>query len=119
ATVDALHQKAKALGAKVGAAAGPLEASAGGGYGFRVSTPEGHPIVISSDVADHGSAIDDKSRPTKLTHVVLNSADIENQTKFFVDVLGFKWTDSTQMMDFVRCCSDHHSVALARGKGPS
>ncbi len=27
--------------------------------------------------------------PTKLTHVVLNSADIENQTKFFLDVLGF------------------------------
>ena len=23
------------------------------------------------------------------------------------------------MMDFVRCCSDHHSIALARGKGPS
>ena len=33
--------------------AGPLEASAGGGYGFRVSTPEGHPISISSDVAAH------------------------------------------------------------------
>ena len=53
ATVDALHAQAKAMGAKVGQAAGPLEASAGGGYGFRVSTPEGHPISISSDVAAH------------------------------------------------------------------
>ena len=34
-------------------------------------------------------------------------------------MLGFKWSDSTFMMDFVRCCSDHHSVALARGNGPS
>jgi catechol 2,3-dioxygenase-like lactoylglutathione lyase family enzyme len=118
-TVDALHAKAKAMGAKVTGALGALEASAGGGYGFRVSTPEGHPICISSDVAQHGSAIDDKSRPTKLTHVVLNSAEVESQTKFFLDVLGFKWSDSTFLMDFVRCCSDHHSVALARGSGPS
>ena len=51
ATVDALHAQAKAMGAKVSQAPGALEASAGGGYGFRVSTPEGHPIVISSDVA--------------------------------------------------------------------
>ena len=119
ATVDALHAQAKALGAKVGDAPAALEESAGGGYGFRVSTPEGHPIVISSDVAEHGEAIDDRSRPTKLTHVVLNSAEVEKQTAFFLDVLGFKWSDSTFMMDFVRCCSDHHSVAFARGNGPS
>ena len=98
---------------------GALEASAGGGYGFRVSTPEGHPISISSDVAQHAEAIDDRSRPTKLTHVVLNSAEVEKQTAFFLDVLGFKWSDSTFMMDFVRCCSDHHSVAFARGNGPT
>ena len=117
--VDALHAQAKAMGAKVGGAAGPLEASAGGGYGFRVSTPEGHPISISSGVASHAEAIDDRSRPTKLTHVVLNSAEVEKQTAFFLDVLGFKWSDSTFMMDFVRCCSDHHSVAFARGNGPT
>ena len=75
AAVDALHAKAKAMGAKVGDAAELLEASAGGGYGFRVSTPEGHPLSISADVAAHGEAIDDRSRPTKLTHVVLNSAE--------------------------------------------
>jgi len=119
ATIDALHAKAKAMGAKVADSPEMLEKSAGGGYGFRVSTPEGHPIVISSDVADHAGAVDDKTRPTKLTHVVLNSAQVESQTKFFLDVLGFKWSDSTFMMDFVRCCSDHHSIAIARGNGPS
>jgi catechol-2,3-dioxygenase len=119
ASVDALHAKAKALGANVASAPSPLPASAGGGYGFRLSSPEGHPISISADVSQHAEAIDDKSRPTKLTHVVLNSAEVEKQTAFFVDVLGFKWSDSTFLMDFVRCCSDHHSVALARGNGPS
>jgi catechol 2,3-dioxygenase-like lactoylglutathione lyase family enzyme len=118
AAVDALYAKAKAIGAKVGEL-GPLSAIEGGGYGFRVITPDGHPLAISADVAKHGEAIDDRSRPTKLTHVVLNSAEVEKQTRFFVDVLGFKWSDSTFMMDFVRCSSDHHSIALARGKGPS
>jgi catechol 2,3-dioxygenase len=119
ATVDGLHAQAKAMGAKAGDAPGTLPASEGGGYGFRLSTPEGHPLSISADVARHGEAIDDRSRPTKLTHVVLNSAEVEKQTQFFLDVLGFKWSDSTFMMDFVRCCSDHHSVAFARGNGPS
>jgi hypothetical protein len=118
-TVHALHAQAKALGAKVAGDPRPLPASEGGGYGFHMSTPEGHPLCISSDVARHATAIDDRTRPTKLTHVVLNSADVPSQTSFFLDVLGFKWSDSTQMMDFIRCCSDHHSIALARGNGPS
>src|SRR5712691_3000895 len=119
AAVDALYGHAKALGAKVQGAPAPLDASAGSGYGFRVSTPEGHPLSISADVARHADANSDVSRPTKLTHVVLNSADVEKQTAFFLDVLGFRWSDSTKMMDFVRCCSDHHSVAFARGHGPT
>ena len=119
ATVDALHAQAKAMGANVGQSAGTLEVSAGGGYGFRVGTPEGHPLSISAGLTQHSAAIDDRSRPTKLTHVVLNSAEVEKQTAFFLDVLGFKWSDSTFMMDFVRCCSDHHSVAFARGNGPT
>jgi catechol 2,3-dioxygenase len=117
-TVDALHSQAVALGAKVEHAPRALEKSAGGGYGFRVSSPEGHPIAISADVADYADAVDDATRPTKLTHVVINSAEVEKQTAFFLDVLGFKWSDSTVMMDFVRCCTDHHSVAIARGNGP-
>ena len=119
AAVDALCAHAKALGATMQGAPAPLEASAGGGYGFRVSTPEGHPLSISAAVARHSDASPDTTRPIKLTHVVLNSADVEKQTAFFLDVLGFKWADSTKMMDFIRCCSDHHSVAFARGHGPT
>jgi catechol 2,3-dioxygenase-like lactoylglutathione lyase family enzyme len=119
AAVDALHAQAKAFGADVQSAPGPLEADAGGGYGFRLRTPEGHPLSISADIARHADAATDLSRPTKLSHVVLNSAEVEKQTAFFLDVLGFKWSDSTKMMDFVRCCSDHHSVAFTRSNGPS
>ncbi len=120
ATVDALHAQAKALGAKIdqraGAARKPAPAAATASGSARRKAIRSS---ISSDVAEHAEAIDDRSRPTKLTHVVLNSAEVEKQTAFFLDVLGFKWSDSTFMMDFVRCCSDHHSVAFARGNGPS
>ena len=120
ATVDALHAKAKAMGAKVGARAGarsrraPAAATASASARPKAIRSRSRPTSPTTP-----SAIDDRTRPTKLTHVVLNSAEVEKQTAFFLDVLGFKWSDSTFMMDFVRCCSDHHSVAFARGNGPS
>ena len=67
-----------------------LPASAGGGYGFQFQTPEGHVLNISSDVARHPNVVNDRSKPSKLSHVVLNSAKIEEQTNFFIDLLGFK-----------------------------
>ena len=60
-------------------------------------------LNISSDVARHQNVNSDRSVPTKLSHVVLNSAKIDQQTSFFIDVLGFKRSDTTDMMDFVRC----------------
>jgi catechol 2,3-dioxygenase len=119
AAVDALHDQAKAFGATVDPAPAELPGSAGGGYGFSFRSPEGHLLNISSDVAQHRNIVSDRSKPLKLSHVVLNSAAIEQQTNFFVDLLGFRLSDSTDMMDFVRCCADHHSIALARGEGPS
>lgn len=117
--VNALHAKAKAFGANVTSEPKDLPANAGGGYGFQFSTPEGHALNVSSDVAAHPNEVSDRSKPTKLSHVVLNSAKVGDQTKFFIDLLGFKHSDSTDMMDFIRCCADHHSIAVARGQGPS
>jgi catechol-2,3-dioxygenase len=117
--VGALQAKAKAFGASGVTEAEELPRTAGGGYGFRFITPDGLPLAISADVAQHADVVTDRSRPTKLTHVVLNSARVDEQTSFFKDLLGFRHSDSTDMMEFVRCCSDHHSVAFARGHGPS
>ena len=101
--VDALHDRAKAAGVNVTAAPAELPRSAGGGYGFQFKTPEGHVLNISSDVARHQNVNSNSSVPTKLSHVVLNSAKIDQQTSFFIDVLGFKLSDQTDMMEFVRC----------------
>src|SRR6478752_10665919 len=105
ASVDALHAKAKGFGATVTSAPAELPSGAGGGYGFQFRTPEGHVLNIASDVAQHPNVVNDRSKPLKLSHIVLNSAKIDQQTNFFIDLLGFKLSDSTQMMDFIRCCA--------------
>ncbi len=117
AAVDALYARAIADGIEIQSKPADLAKVAGGGYGFSVKTPEGQTISISSDLLRHEEAYSDRSKPEKLSHVVLNVEDIEKQGKFFIDVLGFRLSDSTAVMDFVRCSSDHHSIAMARGHG--
>jgi catechol 2,3-dioxygenase-like lactoylglutathione lyase family enzyme len=117
--VDQLCAKAKGYGVAAANGPAPLDASAGGGYGFRFETPDGLPMTISSDSAQHPDVVVDRSRPTKISHVVLNSARTDDQVPFFIDVLGFKLSDSTHMMEFLRCSADHHSIAIFRNNGPS
>ena len=117
--VDQLCAKAKGYGVAIADGPAPLDTSAGGGYGFRFETPDGLPMTISSDSAQHPDVVVDRSRPTKISHVVLNSARTDDQVPFFIDVLGFKLSDSTHMMEFLRCSADHHSIAIFRNNGPS
>jgi catechol 2,3-dioxygenase-like lactoylglutathione lyase family enzyme len=116
--VDQLRAKAEGYGVKVGEAT-QLPGSAGGGYGFRFVTPDGMPMSISCDGVKHPDVVLDRSRPTKISHVVLNSAKTDDQVPFFIDVLGFKLSDTSHMMEFLRCSADHHSVAIFRANGPS
>jgi catechol 2,3-dioxygenase len=117
--VVALHAKAKSLGAAVDGAPADLPREAGGGFGFSFRSLEGHVLNVSSGVARHENVVNDRSKPLKLSHVVLNASRIGEEIAFFIDLLGFKLSDSTQMMEFIRCSADHHSIALARAQGPS
>jgi catechol-2,3-dioxygenase len=119
ATVDALHAKAKAFGAAVLSKPAPMSSEAGGGYGFEVRSPEGQTIRISSGVTTHSTLINEKSRPSRLNHVVLNAAAVDNQARFFCDVLGFTFSDNNGHMEFIRCSRNHHSIALAQSEGAS
>src|SRR5260370_4090955 len=119
AAVDALCAKAKSYGVDIERVPAPLDRGAGGGYGFRFRTPDGLPMSISSDLVQHPSAVLDRSRPTKISHVVLNSARTDDQVPFFIDLLAFKLSNTTHMMEFLRCSADHHSVAIFRNNGPS
>ena len=62
--VDQLCAKAKGYGVALAGDPAPLDASAGGGYGFRFETPDGLPMTISSDSVQHPNVVLDRSRPT-------------------------------------------------------
>lgn len=117
ADVEALYQKAKAFGVQILSAPAALPQHAGGGYGFSFAALDGQSLTISADVARHERVIDDASRPNKLTHVVLNSTRIDDVAAFFVDLLGFRVSDETDHMTFIRCARDHHAVAIAKASG--
>jgi len=91
----------------------------GGGYGFAFVDRMGREFRILSGVAKHADAVDEPDRPRKLSHVVLNSADADADSAFFLDMLDFRLSDQTEMMDFLRCSADHHSVAFVRSGNPS
>jgi len=118
AAVEALHAKALGFGADVIDTPHPLPKIAGGGYGFSFRTPDGIAQTISCDVRRHADEIGDHKRPRKFSHVVFRAANYPELEKFFCDLLGFRVSDKTDGIDFLRCTRDHHTVALGRMAGP-
>ncbi|KPF83698.1 glyoxalase [alpha proteobacterium AAP38] len=90
-----------------------VSADPGGGAGILVQLPEGEVFRFlhgTSDVAP----IEGRDLPVKLTHVVMNATDAEATASAAEKVLGFRVSDRTKGMVFVRCNNSHHSVAFAR-----
>ncbi|WP_323766622.1 VOC family protein [Marinovum sp.] len=52
-------------------------------------------------------------RATRLSHVNINTRDVDALARFYEDVLGFALTDRSKIMAFLRCNADHHAVVLA------
>src|SRR6266536_3251786 len=53
----------------------------------------------------------------KIGHVVLNVSDIERSTKFWTEIMGFKFSDRNEIgLVFFRNATDHHTVALLQAK---
>lgn len=113
AAVDALYGRVKDAGGSPLAAPAPY-GGPGGGYGFAFRDREGRELRLLSDVKRHADAADVHDRPRKLSHVVLNSVNADAATAFYCGALGFRLSDQTQIMDFIRCNTDHHSIAFAR-----
>lgn len=88
-------------------------ADPGGGVGLLVELPEGE-IFRFLVGAEEVPAIEGDDLPVKLTHCVFNSIDAEESGRFVEDVLGFRVSDRTRGMVFVRCNEAHHSIAFAR-----
>jgi len=116
--VDSLHEYLSAP--DVGYLQDPqAENFEGGGYGFHFKDTEGRNIQIVSGRAHHSDAADQDGRPRKLTHVVLNAHDSGTSSAFYISQLGFKLTDYTKGLDFLRCNENHHAIGITRSGGPT
>src|SRR6266567_4097915 len=85
-----------------------------GGSGYFLEGPEGHVFRFVIERKRVKKLRPDRDRPLQVTHVVLNARDREACTRFAVDVLGFRLSDRTGFMNFVRCDRVHHAVAYAQ-----
>ncbi|MFM6852512.1 MAG: VOC family protein [Sphingopyxis sp.] len=94
-------------------AAPTQSADPGNGHGLLVELPEGEIFRFLVDAAEV-APLDGADLPVKLTHVVFNSADAESTGHAVEAGLGFRVSDRTKGMVFVRCNTSHHSTAFAR-----
>src|SRR5579863_4495587 len=86
----------------------------GGGSGLIVELVEGELLRFLANTTEVAAIAGQRDLPVKLTHVVFNSADAEATGRLVEDVLGFRVSDRTKAMVFVRCNDSHHSTAFAR-----
>ncbi|MGI4877873.1 MAG: VOC family protein [Janthinobacterium lividum] len=85
----------------------------GGGEGLLVEMPEGEIFRFLAE-AEEAEPIEGHDLPKKLTHCVFNSVDADQTGHVAEEVLGFRISDRTRGMVFVRCNESHHSTAFAR-----
>jgi catechol 2,3-dioxygenase-like lactoylglutathione lyase family enzyme len=122
-TFSAPAPEIDALAARAAKAGAPLERIAaldvpGGGSGLVVRGPEGQTYQFCTETAP-APAIDARDRPVQVTHAVINTLSREASERFAIDVLGFKVSDRTGHMTFVRCDRKHHCLAYAQSREPS
>jgi catechol 2,3-dioxygenase-like lactoylglutathione lyase family enzyme len=85
----------------------------GGGRGFEITGPEAQRYRFVGE-NENPQVIVDPDKPIQLTHAVINSTDVEASERFAVEKLGFKVSDRTAHMRFVRCNRKHHALAYAK-----
>ena len=113
-----LPAHATAQGAEVLGTPAPV-ADWPGGHGFEILDPDARRLRFRAE-ARSLPPLPEWARPRKVSHVVLNSGDMDRAQEWYCRVLGFKVSDySADQMVFLRCASDHHSIALVRGHYPS
>lgn len=111
AALDAVAEAAPTAGGRVVQAPAAL-AEPGGGVAVMVADADGRRFQLVCDDARHADAHETPDRPLRLAHAVLNSHDVETTRRFMEQVFDFSLSDRTRIMAFMRCDSDHHSIAL-------
>ena len=111
ADLETIAARTPQHGGRVLAGPQPVE-EPGGGTAVVIADPQGRILRFVHGDARH-PGVAHRDAPERITHVVFNSADVAVAQRFFEEALGFCLSDRTKIMAFMRCNSDHHSIALA------
>jgi catechol-2,3-dioxygenase len=84
-----------------------------GGNVMTIRAPGGGVLRFVHGDVQHASLLPTANKPVRLAHVNLNSIDVEGSAAFYERALGFRLTDRSKAMAFVRCNADHHAVVIA------
>lgn len=73
----------------------------------------GTPVTLFAPQPAGGPPSVVSGRPTKLGHVASYVPDLAASQRFYLEVLGFRWSDMMgDFFTFLRCNSDHHAINL-------
>ncbi|MDA9437437.1 VOC family protein [Bradyrhizobium sp. CCBAU 51627] len=113
--LDSIAANAVAEGARLIRSQAPNDAP-DGGVMLAIGIPDGGVLRFVHDDVSHAPEPSRGDRPERLAHVNLNSTDVDRSAAFYERALGFRLTDRSKAMAFVRCNSDHHAVVIADAK---
>ncbi|MFT4234265.1 MAG: VOC family protein [Microbacterium sp.] len=120
--IHALHDRLRGEGVRIIHAPQALTGFSGG-YGFRAFDGDGRALEFSTGYETRAprKVREREPIPVKLSHLVFNTPDLATTAAWYVDHLDFTISDSlirpdgTDMMHFLRCNENHHSIAVAMG----
>jgi catechol 2,3-dioxygenase-like lactoylglutathione lyase family enzyme len=114
ASIDSIAETLLAAGVRVDRLPQRLT-TPGGGYGLRFFDPDGRLVELSTDLSPRAARELEpgESIPRKVSHAVINSADIHSLVAFYEGMLGFQVIDWLgDFMAFLRVGVDHHVLAI-------
>jgi catechol 2,3-dioxygenase-like lactoylglutathione lyase family enzyme len=94
-----------------------LREDLGGGYALWFIDCDGRTVEVSADVTGRPfrPVEEEETRPMGISHVVLNTPDLQAARLFYESVLGFRVSDWVEdIMCFLRTGRAHHVIAFTR-----
>ena len=88
---------------------------------LQILEPTGTPLLLfeTQDVGAFSGELSHEA-PVALGHVAHFTDDIPRDQRFYLETLGFRWSDSLgQMFTFLRCSQEHHAVNFLTQPGAS
>ena len=110
--LDAIAGRAARAGGTVLSGPAPDEGPAGGTV-LTIREPQGSTLRLVHGDRTRPETAPAAPVPARLAHVNVNSRDVDGLTRFYEEALGFRLTDRSKLMAFVRTNADHHAVVLA------